>query len=55
MIGFLNYTLNIMGGTKRFYETVEVLSNPNISRKEYYELKKRVIEIEKIIKTLYIT
>ena len=53
MSGFLNYTHNIMGGTKRLYESLEMNSNSNITRKEYNELKKRVIYLENMIKEIY--
>lgn len=44
-----------MGGTKRFYEHMESKPSSNISRKEYNELKKRVIQLESIIHQLYKT
>ena len=44
-----------MGGTKRFYEHLESKPSSNINRKEYNELKKRVIQLESIIHQLYKT
>ena len=50
--GFLNYIHNPMGGTKRLYEQLDSLPSSNVSRKEYNELKKRVIELESFVKRL---
>jgi len=41
-----------MGGTKRLYERLDNIPNPNVSRKEYNELKKRVIQFESFVQSL---
>lgn len=41
-----------MGGTKRLYEHLDSVPSSNVSRKEYNELKKRVIQLESFVKRL---